>query len=462
MPSLSISIDQILKELCLDTYITSGKELTEITEKCKNVLSAQSDKTFDRFEQIEQTLNFIKTIWSKYDCKEIADIYSSFVKIEEALYGLEREEDLGNRYRDHFVHMFNCYIFGIRIISFILSAFPEDKAKNIFKVENECLKEIGLPFGSNYTYKQRLFYLWTIISTFHDIAIPFQHLASIGKGINKFIQEFGWIFTDAKITMKNYDSSQLFYYFNLLSSLYGGNFEIIDNGRKYNKSDKPHYYITKILGREFDRRDHGVLSGFFMWKTIEEIFLIGRSIKYPLNINEFNLYTEYILEQDIARAALAISLHSIKADSKNSAYPKIFPIDFKDLPFTFLLILSDELQEYFRWEGVSLKKEMKFSYHPIIECETNESDLSIKITVKFSLDSKNADNIIRQAKDLLGDNNGSIKIDNAVEVIAKSLQENLENKLLLGDHFKLQLNIYEDWGRTLYSREYKSRRLDNN
>ena len=88
------------------------------------------------------------------------------------------------------------------------------------------------------------------------------------------------------------------------------------------------YYLTKMLGREFDRLDHGVLSGFFMWKTIEEIFLTDRSPKYHLNMEEFNLYTEYVLEQDVARVALAISLHGIGKDKRTKALLKVYQISF--------------------------------------------------------------------------------------------------------------------------------------
>jgi len=459
MSNLSISTDQIIKELTLHEFITRQEELDEITKKIEEVIKTQSEKTFDRFEQIDRTFHFIETIWDKYDCKEIADIYSNFIKIEEALYGLEREESLGKRYRDHFVHMFNCYIFGIRIIAHFIKELPENKAKKIFKVENENLKEIGLPFGSNYSYKQRLFYIWTLISTFHDIAIPFQHLTGIGKGVNEFIKEFGWVFTDSEITMTNYDSSQLFHYFNLLSSLYGGSFDLIENGKKYKKTEKPHFYLAKILGREFDLRNHGVLSGFFLWKTIEEIFLIDRSKKYKLDLNQFNTYTEYVLEQDIARSALAISLHSIKEIPKTNIYPKIFPISFRSLPLTFLLILSDELQDYLRWEGISLKKEMKFSYHPILNIEIDKDSLIVNLTVCFSIDSKNKENIIKQANFLnkhLGIDKNISKLKDAIKLICKSLKINLEKKLLLGDEFKLELNVYEDWNKNIYNEKFNS------
>ncbi len=456
-----MTTDEIIKELRFNDYISVSTKGKSIVKKCQSVLTAQCDKTYDQKEQIDCTLYFIEALWDKYDCKEIASIYSNFIKIEEALYGLEREEESGKRYRDHFVHMFNCFIFGLRVISALLKKLDDAKAKRLFRIKDENLKAIGLPFSSNYSYKQRLFYLWTLIATFHDIAIPFQHLTKLANGVNKFVQEFGWIFTEPSISMRSFDSSQLYTYFCLLSSIHGGELKLEKAGKKYRKSKRPPNYLLKILGREFDDKNHGVLSGFFMWKTIEEIFLVSRSKKYTLGVREFNLYTEYVLEQDIARAALAISLHSLKEDERTNIYPKIFPVDFKIFPLTFLLILVDELQEYLRWEGTSIKRKMKFNYQPKLEVKVkiNGSNISnIQLKVLFSLDKNQKDYIIKQAK-LIKDSKGNFHItdiDKASTVIGDSIKDNLEKKLKLGKYFKLELEIYENWKRKIYGKEFST------
>lgn len=455
----SMTTDAIIKELNFGGYIPNPKERDKIVDMCKNVLNAQINKTYDQKEQVECTLNFIEALWDKYDCKDVANIYSKFIKIEEALYGLEREEESGERYRDHFVHMFNTLIFGLRIISELLSKLDEDKAKQLFKIKKENLKEVGLPFSSNYNHKNRLFYLWILISTFHDIAIPIQHLTKIGEGISKFTEEFGLIFTDPSVSMRSFDSSQLYNYFCLLSRIYGGNLGLDKNGIKYITTERPQDYLVKILGREFDRRNHGVLSGFFMFKTIEEIFLLGRSNKYRLGIKEFNSYAEYVLEQDIARAALAISLHSMEEDQRTKISPKVFPMDFGVFPLSFLLILSDELQEYLRWEGTSIKRNIKFNYQPKFEVKLNGCDIQLK--VMFSLDCKHKDYIIEQAG-VINDKKGIITpikdIDNASDVIGNSIKEKLEKKLNLGENFKLELVIYGNWKRKLYGKELSTKK----
>lgn len=446
-----------MRELSFGNYIAKPRDRKHIASTCETALNAQFNRTYNQKKQVKCTLEFIEVLWDKYDCKEIAGIYGNFIKIEEALYGLEREEESGERYRDHFVHMFNTFIFGLRIISPQLRSLDEDKAKQLFKVENEKLKELGL-FPGNYNYKQRLFYLWMLIATFHDIAIPFEHLTRIGKGVNRFIEEFGWVFKDASISMRNFDSSQLYNYFSLLASIYGGKLELEDKRRKYKRAAGHQDYLIKILGREFDLRDHGVLSGFFMWKTVEEIFLLDRS-KHKLNMEQFNTYTEYVLEQDIARAALAISLHNIEEHEKTKAYPKIFPIDFRVFPLTFLLVLSDELQEYVRWEGTSIERSMRFHCQPKLEIEIDDSNgYNTQLKVLLSLNDKQQKYIIKQAKNRgKGTNQTITDARSAVKkMIGDPIKEKLEKKLDLGKHFKLNLGIYQNWDldKELYMEEF--------
>jgi hypothetical protein len=261
--------------------------------------------------------------------------------------------------------------------------------------------------------------------------------------------------------MRDYDTSQLYAYFDLLSSIYGGGLALVDKNMRYQRLPVRQHYLFKLLGREFDNRDHGVLSGFFMWKTIEEIFLVGRSDKYRFNISEFNAYTEYVLEQDIARAALAISLHNLRPDHRAEALPLIFPIHFDQYPLTFLLILCDELQEYLRWEGTSVAKRLKFSFHPRISVGVKKSKagLQAQVITEFSLDSRDAAYVISQANAILVHDKTPreiTKVDEAVQVVVSSVKAGLEKKLYLGREFRLRITIYEDWNRLIYCNDCKS------
>jgi len=454
--------DGLIREVNLSRYISKETECKEMIDKCREVFVSQQKAT-DRLVQVERALDFIKTVWRKYDCEDVAELYDKFVKIEEALFGLERDKEAGGRYRDHFIHMVNCFVFGLRIIESLISQIPEDKAKELFKVDKENLKDAGLPFSGDYQYHERLFYLWTLISTFHDIAIPFQHLARLGRGISNFVEEFGWVFTDPSVSMLNFDSSQLHYYFDLLGGIYGGRLATVDQARKYRRPEGKQYYLAKLLGREFDRRNHGVLSGFFMWKTVEEIFLVGRSEKYRdrFGIEEFDRYAEYVLEQDVARAALAISLHAIGEDAKSRVYAKVFPVDFASYPLTFLLILSDELEEYLRWEGTTLRKEVNIARHPAIDVSLDPKDNSVSASVSLLLAKDGDSAIIDWAKQRAAYSQCSEPIadlNNAAHFLGESMKKILERKLKLGENFRLKLSLCQEGCATkpLYSKNLNS------
>lgn len=101
-------------------HISRPDELREIAITCEEVFRSQIERTSDGAEHAERALEFVKTVWRKYDCEQVAGVHDKFIKMEEALFGLEREEASGKRYRDHFMPMFNCLVFGLGVISSLL------------------------------------------------------------------------------------------------------------------------------------------------------------------------------------------------------------------------------------------------------------------------------------------------------------------------------------------------------
>ena len=401
-------------------------------------------------------------MWLKYDCKQVAEKFDNFVKIEQALYGLERDKERGGRYRDHFVHMFNTFVFGLRIISSLLGTVNENEGKELFKVEDEDLKSVRLPFSANYNYKQRTFYLWMLISTFHDIAIPFQHMPKIGEGITRFVEEFGWIVSEPILTMSNFDSSQLYRYFTMLSEIYNSKLKLRDKGKLYDRKKGANSYVAKTLGRAFDRREHGALSGFFMWKTIEEIFLLGLSkrYRYKIGLKNFDKYDQYVLQQDIARAALAISLHTL-TKKKETGHPRIVPIKFGGYPLTFLLILADELQEYHRHEGGTILGNTKFRCQPKISLSYKKKNIDLKVA--FSLNKDEYRYFIEEANAIEGKRQNGKKITNvkgAAGVIMDSICQRLMEKLILNEKFRLEIKLYKGTGERIFKRAINTKKKD--
>lgn len=457
-----VTAGKILNELRFHDYISRSKENKRVSSACRKVLNTQASKTYDQAKEREQTLDFIQALWGKYDCEQVANKFDNFVKIEQALYGLERDKEKGGRYRDHFVHMFNTFVFGLRIITSLFGKVNKDVGKELFKVEDEDLVSVGLPFSSNYNYKQRTFYLWMLISTFHDIAIPFQHMPKIGEGITRFVEEFGWVVSEPILAMSNFDSSQLYHYFTVLSEIYNSRIKLVDKGRKYDRSNGVNSYVAKTLGRAFDRREHGALSGFFMWKTIEEIFLLGLSNRYrhKIGLKNFDIYDEYVLQQDIARAALAISLHTL-TKKKETGHPEIIPIMFDEYPLTFLLILADELQEYHRHEGGTILGNTKFRCQPNISLSYEKKNIDLKVA--FSIDAGEERYFIDEANAIESEkHNGkkTVTVKEAAKVIMGLICDNLREKIILDDKFQLEVKLYKGTGEMIFKQAINTKIKD--
>ena len=125
----------------------------------------------------------LQKMWDN-DCPKLL---LSMPKIEKALFGLEMRDDMSSRYRDHFIHMFNVYIFGCRILSLILNKYETTKQLDVIRKHFKIEPERDIPFSKPYTAKERLFFLWKIISIYHDVGIPIQHINNIKEGLDIYL-----------------------------------------------------------------------------------------------------------------------------------------------------------------------------------------------------------------------------------------------------------------------------------
>ena len=114
---------------------------------------------------IERVCEFLRVLWEKYDCKEIYRVLSDLTNIEPALLDLERSQERGSRYRDHFVHIFHVFICGLRILSGIINQLGEDKASQILKVKDENIG--GKIYGVNSSGSD---------TVFHDYPWGYRHM----------------------------------------------------------------------------------------------------------------------------------------------------------------------------------------------------------------------------------------------------------------------------------------------
>ena len=443
--------DIILQDLKFENYLPAGREREDIKNSAHSAFTKMMEEPTNYRDHVEKAKQFLKVLWRKYDCENIVEVFEAFTKVEPVLIDMERDEGVGFRYRDHSVHTFHVFTFGLRIISKLIDRVGDEQAKKLLKVKPERINKF-IPSFRDYDYKERLFYLWSLMSTFHDIAVPLEHLNIIRNGLNKFSEQFDlnivgpYLQRDRMVT--DIDN-----YFALLSKIFQGEVSLDNEGVCY-KQDEENLYVKNILAQEFVRNDHGVLGGFMMYKTIEKTFLLGMSAKHAFNdINLFNSYARYVLSQDIARAALAISLHNLKCISQNKG-PLFLPLHFDKHPLAFILILSDGIQEYLRWEGSSIHGGTKLSRFPALELEIDSYRLKLEVIYYLDTEPIQEKFFIRQAQRLariLGDSSPQTPAD-AASVLCSALSKELTKQILLDGKFTLMLTVMQD-GQKLLTRK---------
>ncbi|MFQ6075491.1 MAG: hypothetical protein ACE5Z5_05080 [Candidatus Bathyarchaeia archaeon] len=375
-------------------------------------------------ETAKDVTEFLEEIWGHFSIGKYTKIFVDFAVAEKALYGL------GERYRDHLIHVFNVFIMGLIIFSKILK-----QDKNIFELLKIQKEPNKVPFPSKYNEWRRLYYLWCLMSTFHDIATPIEHEEELLEVLNRFLGYFK-IETE-RFSLKfpfmiQFDAGR---YSDLMAKLFANGVVLADNAElpTYELLKEPtaaSLYFRSVLTNAIDKRNHGVLGTYFLFRSIEDMFLSGKnpSLKYDLDVSavsyenqliclpedklrwdnvlkghdlseerfnsllrvyDFNRdetksYNDYVFEQDVTRAALAIALHNL--DPNND--PKIFPIRFSKLPLSYLLILLDELQEFYRPEGIILTEVVRCHGFPQINVNVislNKNKKCIQIAIGFDL-----------------------------------------------------------------------------
>ena len=284
------------------------------------------------------------------------------------------------------------------------------------------------------------------MSTLHDISVPITHLDNIRHALNKFSEKFH-LEISGPILVPSFPAD-LDPYLQLVSSLFEGKFEPApSDGWRYKKEPRAAYvkgYLERLVSR-----NHGVLGGFLAYKMIEEIFLHGKSQKYRLDAMAFQSYSELVLEEDIARATLAICLHDLKYDEAY-AYPRFMPLSFDDYPLTFILILADSLQEYLRWEGMSIRGDTKLSDFPGLKIDIQDDRFLVEYLFSVTDITGDQEYFCREVKRMMSDKGWTCTgktIREAANDFCRLLSDDIEKKLYLGDRvgdrFTLRLHFFE-------------------
>lgn len=451
------TVQNVLEQLNIEDYLPAGQETVDIVNAAKEALESMEQRPADYRLHVGKVHEFMRALWKKYDCEEVYSIMGALTRIEPALLDLERDPEAGKRYRDHYVHVFHVFVLGLRIISDIIRQLGDADSSKLLKVTDERLdgrirgrdKSGNAVSFRDYLWKERMFYLWTLMSTLHDIAIPITHLEDIRRALNTFSEKFHLEIT-GPVVVPSY-SADLDDYLWHLSRLFGGKFESDPASPWLYKKADIKAYIKAHLERLVSQ-NHGVLGGFLIYKTIEGIFLKGKSEKYRLDASSFEAYRELVLQEDIARAALAICLHALKYD-KESGSPDFMPLDFGEYPLAFMLILADSLQEYLRWEGRTIRGDTKLTGFPSLSVNARPSKIVVEVSFSIT-DEPNeqmyfCDEVARMMKHRSWSSSGDT-VREASNDFCRMINEDMGNRIIIGtrgsDKFTIRLHFFEGIG----------------
>jgi hypothetical protein len=374
-------------------------------------------------EATDKVIEFLGGLWREFSVTSHGEMFLDFAKTEKALYGLELTEE-GGRYRDHLIHLFNVFVTGLLIISEMMKV-NEPLTFSCFKITPEYSR---MPFPIRYKSSRRLYHLWALVSTLHDIALPVEHLRKLTEGLREFYRHFEISTPGLEIRFPPMSSVRAGQYFRMEDRMFNSGILLSDDPEapSYRLDNMKEYspYFSRTLFDLFEARNHGVVASYYLYDSMERTFLRRRheELFYDLDVTcvsyrnktiplppdkkkwpsilkhkipralwngpqvsrtydpdrkESLIYMQYVLEQDITRAALAIALHSISTGE----HPKLFPISISKLPISWFLVLLDETQEYFRPEGLWLHSVTRFQDFPKIIVKQSRSRRSFNITM---------------------------------------------------------------------------------
>jgi hypothetical protein len=366
-------------------------------------------------------------------------------KVELALYGLEYEDESHPAYRDHYIHMFLTFVMGSTILAKAIGQDKEGVVKAFIVDSEDAFPADDWPFDKRrYTAAERLLFLWTLAATFHDVGIPVDHLDKLRRGLGRYTAYFGLNLQPMQMEVDPGFAASVPYYVDLMSRIYAGGFEVDDVGNY--KKDQTSAYARRMLEQELDRRGHGALSAMCLFRSVSREFMEDRK-SYDLNIEKYEGWTRHVLENDIARAALAVALHSAPPDR----YPKMYPLAFNERPLAWLLAVCDDLQEFHRPEGRPYPVTGKGRHLPKVDAQFKDGQLNLKVSILQSTagmptgsDLDQLRKYLRQAYNLDADPEGKTRekiVENALKAYWSRHINSLHEKVSVAAKHGALLNV---------------------
>ncbi len=308
-----------------------------------------------------------------------------FYRLERLLLALD------SSYRDHIFHIYTVYSMGALILSRLsqrYKGFLFNKIVRIAPENKDTLKLYANEFPKPISGLKRVAALWGYTAFFHDIGYLIEKAE---------VDKLDWLkpLFDGVINFKKLKNKCIPLEDNAmcLSLPNIGRFDLADSMARMHavlKRDfrsiwmpsSPGDYCweqvvaTRGLPKLFKnllyrsprtklKSDHGVVAATMMFriifKTVRDWCNSAHEKKasFTKNISAgklWQIYNKHVLMQDVIRAGLAIALHNLKPRYENEYGPvarRIFPIRFCEHPIAFILVLCDELFDWWRPRDIS-------------------------------------------------------------------------------------------------------------
>ena len=353
------------KELLL-TYINSNDPLIAI-DLWKNLLidsicilkvNDSREKLYNDSKDLELFVDNFSKIRksSSFGIDEIVKYFADFIEFERVLYGTDEH------YRDHVDHVLQVWAIGISLIchnEFILDDGYIINSVTEFHFEildsEDKKNEISIS-------KSEYWSMWTIISLCHDLGYPIEKTAKINKQAKKIISHFG-----------NMNFSELNYSFDIFNTFLVDKFlNVISSKADFYTDLNCTVIQTKYrdkFSKSLEDYKHGIFSSLLLFKNLtyflETDYFVSKS-----NLNKEDL-RQFFIRKEILRS---IAGHTC---------PKIYHINLNTL--SFLLILSDELQEWNRPNFNEFKYKIE-GKEPTVEIKEFDMIGKQKIHICFKYD----------------------------------------------------------------------------
>ena len=266
----------------------------------RNIFVPEDRRDGDVYDQI---LHSLKKLWTgTYEQHKCFEIIEKFAEFEPILFKRLR-------YRDHFIHQYLVFLFGLPILDRFKSAFE----RNLSQIDSISKDLVDIDKT------------WLLASTYHDIGYPIEQFET---WLKTFLIEF----LEVGGNPISIDMSQILSERRFLSSLNELSEFAFNVYRKANPLlDKN--VLAEFLLKEFLRRNHGVVSSLILLNNYCKDLGPGSQ-----------RYAEEMFSTQALPSALAIALHVSK-----SWNTEILPqIPFETDPVTFLLVYCDTIQEWGR------------------------------------------------------------------------------------------------------------------